>query len=78
MHLVSSTKKTIQGYRDDKWEVLLTKVESFCNKCNIDVPDMNVCYIGRRGRAHHQQADFTIEHHYRMDIFCTAIYSQFQ
>jgi hypothetical protein len=78
MHLVSSTKKTIQGYRDDKWEVILTKVKSFCNKRNIDVPDMNACYVERRGRARHQQADFTIEHHYRVDIFCAAIDSQLQ
>jgi hypothetical protein len=53
MHLVSSTKKTIQGYRADKWEVLLTKVKSFCNKRNIDVPDMNARYVERRGRARH-------------------------
>jgi hypothetical protein len=53
-------------------------VKSFCNKCNIDMPDMNVRYVERRGRAHHQQADFIIEHHYCMDIFCVAIDSQLQ
>jgi hypothetical protein len=63
MHLVSSTKMCIQLYRDNKWIVLLTKVKSFYNKCNIDVLDMNVRYIERRGRAHHQQVDFTIELH---------------
>jgi hypothetical protein len=76
MHLVSSTKKSIQGYRDDKWEVLLSKVKSFCNKRNIDMPYMNVRYVERRCRARHQQADFTIEHHYRVDIFYAAIDSQ--
>jgi hypothetical protein len=69
MHLVSSTKKSIQGYRDDKWEVLLSKVKSFCNKRNINMPDMNARYVERRGQARHQQADFTIKHHYRVDIF---------
>jgi hypothetical protein len=78
MHLVSSTKKSIQGYRDDKWEVLLSKVKSFCNKHNIDMPDMNARYVERRGRARHQQADFTIEHHYRVDIFYATIDSQLQ
>jgi hypothetical protein len=39
---------------------------------------MNACYVERRGRAHHQQADFTIEHHYYVNIFCTTIDSQLQ
>ncbi|XP_059458258.1 uncharacterized protein LOC132187841 [Corylus avellana] len=50
----------------------------FCNKRNIDVPDMNAGYIERRGRACNQQVDFTIEHHYRVDIFCATIDSQLQ
>jgi hypothetical protein len=36
-------------------------VKSFCEKRNIDVPDMSARYVARRGRARHQQADFTIE-----------------
>ena len=32
MHLVSSTKRFIQQYRDDKYEVLLSNVKSFCIK----------------------------------------------
>jgi hypothetical protein len=63
MQLVSSTKRCIQLYRDNKWEILLTKVKLFYNKHNIDVPYMNVCYVERRGRAHHQQVNFTIELH---------------
>jgi len=78
MHLVSSTKACIQQYRYDKWDDLLTSVKSFCEKRNIDVPDMNVRYVERRGRARHQQADFTIEQHYRVDIFCASIDSQLQ
>ena len=53
MHLVSSTKRCIQQYRDNKWEVLLTNVKSFCNKCNIDIPNINARYVERRGRARH-------------------------
>jgi hypothetical protein len=53
-------------------------VKSFCNKHNIDVPDMNARYVERRGRARNQQTDFTIEHHCRVDIFCGAIDSQLQ
>jgi hypothetical protein len=78
MNLVSSTKTYIQQYRDDKWDDLLTNVKSFCEKRNINVPDMNARYVERRGRACHQQADFTIEQHYRVNIFCASIDSQLQ
>jgi hypothetical protein len=42
------------------------------------MPDMNARYVERRGRARHQQADFTIEHHYCVYIFYAAIDSQLQ
>ncbi|XP_062170522.1 uncharacterized protein LOC133876256 [Alnus glutinosa] len=45
MNLVSSTKAYIQQYRDDKWDDLLTNVKSFCEKRNIDIPDMNARYV---------------------------------
>jgi hypothetical protein len=44
-------------------------VKSFYEKRNIDVPDMNARYVESRDRARHQQADFTIEQHYRVDFF---------
>jgi hypothetical protein len=69
MRLVSSTKELIQTFRDDKWDDLLTNVISFCELRSIDVPDMTARYVDRRGLARHQQNDFTIEHHYRVDIF---------
>jgi hypothetical protein len=69
MHLVSSTKAFIQQYKDDKWDVLLNNVKLFCNKRNMDVLDINARYVERRDRAYHQQVDFTIEYHYRVDIF---------
>ena len=73
MHLVSSTKALIQKFRDDGWDGLLTTVISFCEKHCIDVLDMNACYVGRQGRARKQQDDFTIEHHYRVNIFYATI-----
>jgi len=47
MNLVLSTKAYIQQYRDDKWDDLLSNVKSFCEKHNIDVPDMNTRYVER-------------------------------
>jgi hypothetical protein len=49
MYLVSSIKAYIELYRDDKWDDLLTNVKSFCEKHNINVPDMNTRYVERQG-----------------------------
>jgi hypothetical protein len=54
IHLVSSTKTSIQQYRDDKLNILLADVKSFYNKRNIDVPDMNAHYVERQGQARHR------------------------
>ena len=56
---------------------LLTTVKSFCEACDIDVPDMNACYVERGGLARYQQDDFTIKHHYQVDIFlcCNRFYN---
>ncbi|XP_021801279.1 zinc finger protein 862-like [Prunus avium] len=48
MNLVSSTKALIQELRDDGWDSLLTKVNSFCEARNIDIVDMNARYVARR------------------------------
>ena len=57
---------------------LLATVISFCEKYCIDVLDINDCYVGRWGRAHNQQDNVTIEHHYQVNIFYAAIDSQLQ
>ena len=76
MRLVSSTNELIQTFKDDKWDDLLANVISFCELRSIDMPDMTAGYVDRRGVARYQQDDFTIEYHYRVDIFCATIDSQ--
>ena len=78
MNFVSSTKAFIQKFRDEEWDNLLTTVKSFCEARDIDVLDMNAHYVERGGLARYQQDDFTIEHHYRVDIFYVAIDSILQ
>lgn len=39
----------------------------------INVPDMTMSYVGRRGRARHQVDNVTMEHHYRVDIFNAVV-----
>ena len=78
MNFVSSTKALIQKFRDEEWDNLLTIVKSFCEARDIDVPDMNARYVEREDLARYQQDDFTIEHHYQVDIFYAAIDSILQ
>ncbi|KAL0011288.1 hypothetical protein SO802_006396, partial [Lithocarpus litseifolius] len=78
MKFVSSTKALTQKFRDEEWDNLLTIVKSFCEARDIDVPDMNTCYIERGGLARYQQGGFTIEHHYWVHIFYAAIDSILQ
>ncbi|XP_042405017.1 zinc finger MYM-type protein 1-like [Zingiber officinale] len=63
MHLVSSTKLLIQKLRDDGWDELVADMKSFCQALSIPIPDFNAQYIARRGRAHHQQDEITVDHH---------------
>ncbi|XP_042387454.1 uncharacterized protein LOC121979532 [Zingiber officinale] len=78
MELVLSTKNLLQHMRDNKWNDLLAKVKSFCELRNIDIPDFNAPYIDRQGRARVRQDNFTIEHHYQVDLFYASIDSQLQ
>ncbi|KAJ4747360.1 zinc finger MYM-type-like protein [Rhynchospora pubera] len=77
LNLVSSTKVLIQKLRDDGWEPLLEKVNSFCQKHEVEVPDMNLRYVDfTQSRNKHDNT--TVEHHYRVDIFAVAIDQQLQ
>ncbi|XP_073138845.1 uncharacterized protein [Henckelia pumila] len=78
MELISSTKNLLQQMRDKKWDDLLVEVKSFCDVRNIDISDFSAPYIDRRGRTRRRQDNFTIEHHYQVDLFYAAIDSQLQ
>ena len=78
MHLVLTTKELLQTLRRDSWDAFLEVVKSFCEKKNIDIPDMSARYIMGRGRSCHQRDHITIEHRYRFDIFIAAIDTQLQ
>jgi hypothetical protein len=51
----------------------LDTVKSFCEKNEIDVPDMNARYTRARGRSCLQECSMTIEHHFRIEVFIAAI-----
>ncbi|XP_074323054.1 uncharacterized protein LOC141659998 [Apium graveolens] len=76
MHLVSTTKMLIQKLRSDGWESLLENVRSFYERHTILIPDMNAPYSLRRQGKQKQMV--TMEHHYQVEIFTTAIDQQLQ
>ncbi|XP_072062168.1 uncharacterized protein [Arachis hypogaea] len=51
MHVVSTSKLLLQKLRDNGWCNLLEIVKKFCEKHEIDIPDMSTQYTVRRGRS---------------------------
>ncbi|XP_004289450.1 PREDICTED: zinc finger MYM-type protein 1-like [Fragaria vesca subsp. vesca] len=76
MRLVSATKVFLQKLRDDGFDGIFSKAKSFCEARKIEIPDMNVRYIGRGSRA--LKDDWTVLRYYQVDIFYAAIDSQLQ
>ena len=42
---------------------------SFCEQCNIEMPDMSTLYTIGRGRRCQQIDSITVEHLFRVEIF---------
>ncbi|KAM5580829.1 hypothetical protein ABKV19_010171 [Rosa sericea] len=69
MKFVGHTKSFLQEMREEGWDDLVRNVESFCEKHDIDMPDMNACYKDGTGCGCQQRGFITVEHHYRIDVF---------
>ncbi|XP_004488955.2 uncharacterized protein [Cicer arietinum] len=79
MCLVGTTKYLIQVLREDGWDALFTEVKNFCEKHDIEIPDLNDVHSTTKfGRSRLQQGQVTIEHYFRVEIFFTAIDQQLQ
>ncbi|XP_025617098.1 uncharacterized protein [Arachis hypogaea] len=76
IHVVSASKLLLQKLRDNDWCNLLEIVKKFCEKHEIDIPDMSTQYTVGRDRS--RQSKITIEHYYRVDVFLATIDSQIQ
>ncbi|XP_071704908.1 uncharacterized protein [Rutidosis leptorrhynchoides] len=71
MHQVRGSKTRLQGMRDNGWELLLGKLNSFCLKNGIEITNMDDPYydgISRRRGSHVSSL-----HHYKVDICCEVI-----
>ncbi|XP_074580574.1 uncharacterized protein LOC141836984 [Curcuma longa] len=75
---VASTKQLLQNMREDGWNCFFMKVKEFCEKHDIDVPDMEQTYILRGGRARRQPDHFTNERFFRIEVFLVTIDTQLQ
>lgn len=73
VHLVSTTKKLLQRLRDNGWETFIENVVLFCEKNEIDMPDMKARHMKGRGRSCQQNDYITVEHYYHYDIFNAVI-----
>ncbi|XP_017970455.1 PREDICTED: uncharacterized protein LOC108660702 [Theobroma cacao] len=72
MNLATTTKKVIQNFRDNGYDVLFQEVEYFCEKHEIEILDMNGPHQSSRGRVLKGQ-QILMMHHYRIDLFIGII-----
>ncbi|KAH6828604.1 hypothetical protein C2S53_006602 [Perilla frutescens var. hirtella] len=66
--LFINTKELIRRYRESGYDKLLDEVKGFCDKYEIEIPDMNGPCCSGRGRVTKVNS-ITLDHHYRFDIF---------
>nr|XP_009597886.1 zinc finger MYM-type protein 1-like [Nicotiana tomentosiformis] len=75
--LVEVAKKRLQKLREEECNSLIDKVSAFCVKYNILIPNFDDFYVNA-GRSRRKVTDYTILHHYRVDIFFKIIDWQVQ
>ena len=70
--LVNVSKQRLQTIRDNGWESLFGEVSLFCERRNIDVPNMDDIFV-IRGRSRRNAQQMTNLHHYQVELFYTLI-----
>ncbi|GJZ82507.1 zinc finger MYM-type protein 1-like protein [Tanacetum coccineum] len=74
MSLVKSVKEHLQKIRNEGWESLLASVVSFCEKNDINVPNMEDMHPPKlRRRNREPEPTTTILHHFQIDVFYSII-----
>ena len=77
MVLEKICKHRLQMMRDEGWQIFYDEVSSFCEKNKIDVPNMDDIFIAR-GRSKRKVEEVTNLHHFRVELFYSAIDMQLQ
>ncbi|XP_050379757.1 uncharacterized protein LOC126797124 [Argentina anserina] len=73
INFVRLTKTLLQEMREEGLDDLVKDVESFCEKYDLDMPDMSARYKSGTGRDCQQQNFISIEHYYHIDLFNVLI-----
>ncbi|KAI8558542.1 hypothetical protein RHMOL_Rhmol04G0102900 [Rhododendron molle] len=72
MALVNMLKNRLRMMSNTKWESLLDDVNSFCEKKEIHIPNMDDKFVAR-GRGRRNASQITNLHHYRVELFDTVL-----
>ena len=75
--LVNVSKQRLQTIRDNGWESLFGEVSLFCERRNIDVPNMDDIFV-IRGRSRRNVQQMTNLHYFQVELFYTLIDMQLQ
>ncbi|XP_028057066.1 uncharacterized protein LOC114261061 [Camellia sinensis] len=77
MNLVQISKVRLQKIRESGWTSSLDDVLSFCEKHEIDVPQIDNMFVARRRKRCNAQ-EITNLHHYCAELFYTVLDMQIQ
>ncbi|XP_052165077.1 uncharacterized protein LOC127782046 [Oryza glaberrima] len=72
---VSNTKALLADLRNEGWEPLVQEVKSFCEKHEIDIPNLNNKYVDVT-KSQNKNDNTTAFHYYKVDVFNVAIDQQ--
>ncbi|XP_015170226.1 uncharacterized protein [Solanum tuberosum] len=75
--LVKVVKKRLQDLRNEGWDSLVENVSAFCVKYDILIPNFDEFYANF-GRSRRKVVEYTISHHYRVEVFFKIIDWQLQ
>ena len=79
MLLVRSTKALIQDLRENGWDKLFAIVVCFCEKHDIEIPDLNDCHSATRfGCARLEENQITTKHYFRVDFFLLPLTNNYK
>ncbi|KAK9052968.1 hypothetical protein SSX86_029598 [Deinandra increscens subsp. villosa] len=76
MNLVKAAKVSLNDLRNEGWDSLIEKVISFCQRYDIEQPDMSAPYKSSRYRPRKKDLHFSFEHFYRVDLFMETLDKQ--
>ncbi|KAL9663360.1 hypothetical protein QQ045_018746 [Rhodiola kirilowii] len=70
MQFLSMAKVKLQSMRDDSWDSLIMKIETFCFEHGISMPDMSAPY--KKG-VRDNERNITNEHYFRVNVLYAVI-----